>query len=388
MDTTNIDYAIVIAFVLVTLVMGLRAGWNVKDMRDYAVANKTFGTGALVSTLLATNLAGASVVNAAAELFSVGIIITVITLAVSYSFLVTALVAPKAANYESCFTMGDLMREFYGVSSGIIAGVLGLLSALLIAGMELIVLGIICESLLGIPAQWAIVVGGILLATYVVYGGIRSVTITDVFQFIVLAVFIPVIAYIAVSHVGGITVLFSQVPADNLAVFDHPRFSFYLTLFLIWCTPAGMIDPALIQRMLMAKHGYQLRHKYLMAAAFDPSFQLAIMLIGLSGLVLYPYVEAQQVLPHMIHHLLPVGIKGLAMAGVLAVCTSTIDSYMHAAGLTLVHDVIGPIYKKQGVQIDELKWVRIGTVLVSLGAIAIGLYATDILGLAFSALEF
>lgn len=36
----------------------------------------------------------------------------------------------------------------------------------------------------------------------------------------------------------------------------------------------------------------------LIAAAFDPAFQVVIMLIGLSGLVLYPGIEAKQVLPH------------------------------------------------------------------------------------------
>ncbi|MEL6152881.1 MAG: sodium:solute symporter family protein, partial [Bacteroidota bacterium] len=383
------DYLIVYAFLLVILVMGLRAGWNVKDIREYAIANKTFGTGALVLTLLATNIAGYSVLSDSASVFSDGIIMTITLFSVSISFCVVALlVAPKFAFFDDCITMGDLMDQFYGTSSGILAGILGLLNAVFLSGMELVVLGIICETLLGIRASWGTAVGGLVLATYVAHGGIKSVTITDVLQFMVLAIFIPLIAYMAVSKVGSIEAVFTQVPTERLAIFSHPNFSFYLTLFLMWLVPAGIIDPALIQRLLMAKHGRQLRDQYLIAAAFDPTFRLVIMLIGLAGLVLYPHVEAKHVLPTIIHELLPVGIKGMAMAGVLAVCMSTIDSYIHAAGLTLVHDVVRPICVQRGMAINELKWVRYGTVVVGLAAIAIGLCTTDIIGLAFNALEF
>ena len=389
MDHAIIDYLIVIAFVLITLTMGLRAGWNVKDMREYAIANKTFGTGALVLTLLATNIAGYSVLSDSASVFSDGIIMTITLFSVAISFLIIAIwIAPKAALFDDCITMGDLMHRFYGTNSGILAGILGLLNAIFISGMELVVLGIICETLLGIKASWGVGVGGFILAAYVAHGGIKSVTITDVFQFMVLAIFIPLIAYVAVSEVGSIEAVFMKVPAERLAVFSHPNFSFYLTLFLMWSIPAGIIDPALIQRLLMAKYGRQLRNQYLAAAAFDPTFRLGIMLIGLAGLVLYPHIESKEVVSTIIHKLLPVGIKGMAMAGVLAVCMSTIDSYIHAAGVTLVHDIVRPICAQRGAPIDELRWVRYATVMMGFVAIAIGLYATDIMGLCLSALGF
>ena len=384
-----IDYFIVFAFLILTLIIGLRAGWNVKDIREYATANKTFGTGALILTLLATNIAGYSVLSDSASVFSDGIIMTITLFSLSISFFIIALfIAPKFAFFDECVTMGDLMHRFYGTNSGILAGILGLLNAVFIAGMELVILGVICETLLGIPASWGVAVGGLILSAYVAHGGIKSVTITDILQFTVLAIFIPLIAYIAVSEVGGVEAVFTKVPAERLAIFSHPDFSFYLTLFLLWVAPVGLMDPALIQRLLMAKYGRQLRNQYLAVAAFDPTFRLVIMLIGLAGLALYPTIEAKHVVSTIIHKLLPTGVKGMAMAGVLAVCMSTIDSYIHAAGLTLVHDVVRPVCEKRGTAINELAWVRYATVLIGFVAIAIGLYATDIIGLAFSALEF
>jgi Na+/proline symporter len=56
MNYFGIDYLIVYGFLFITLIIGLRAGRGIRDIREYAVANKTFGTGALVLTLLATSL--------------------------------------------------------------------------------------------------------------------------------------------------------------------------------------------------------------------------------------------------------------------------------------------------------------------------------------------
>ncbi|MHB9147783.1 MAG: sodium:solute symporter family protein [Candidatus Amoebophilus sp.] len=389
MNYFNVDYLIVYGFLAITVIIGIWSGRGIKDIREYAIANKSFGTAALVLTLLATNIAGASVINGTARVFSAGIIMTMALLGVAISFIITALlIAPKVARFNNCLTMGDLMKGFYGPYSGIIAGSLGLLNALLLVGMELHVLGIICEGLLGIPAKWGIIVGGLVLAAYSAHGGIKSVTTTDILQFIMLAVFIPLIAYKAVGKIGGIREVIQQTPAAKLEIFTHKNFSFYLTLFLMWIIPAGMIDPAIIQRLLMAKTGEQLRNQYLVVAAFDPVFRIAIMLIGLAAFILYPTIKAEQVIPHVIHNLLPVGVQGLAIAGVLAVAMSTIDSYLHAAGLTLTHDIIQPIYEKKNKLINEVKCARYATILIGVGAIYIGLKANDILGLAFDALEF
>ena len=63
MHHLSIDYLIIGAFFLITLIIGLRAGRSIKDIREYAIANKMFGTGALVLTWLATDVAGETVLR-------------------------------------------------------------------------------------------------------------------------------------------------------------------------------------------------------------------------------------------------------------------------------------------------------------------------------------
>ncbi len=81
---------IVYAFLLITLVIGLWAGRGVKDMREYALANRSFGTVALVLTFLATNT---GIINVVDEIEKTGIILSVsIILGLGYWPLHTSII--------------------------------------------------------------------------------------------------------------------------------------------------------------------------------------------------------------------------------------------------------------------------------------------------------
>ena len=392
MKYLSIDHLIVYASILLTLIVGLRAGRGIKTIREYAVANKMFGTTSLVFTYLATNLAGASIINTTSTIFLDGVIMTITLMGLIITFVIQALfIAPHAVHFPNCITMGDMMEQLYGKASGVIAGTLGLLSSIFLAGMELIVLGIICDSLLGINAKSGILIGGLILTLYSAHGGIKSVVTTDVLQFLMVVIGIPLIAYMALNKVGGMTNLLSQVPQEKWLIIDHPKFYFYLNLFLLFTIfPAGIIDSAIIQRLLMGKTKKQLRNQYLVVAVFDPLFRCVVLLIALSGIVLYPDGNSKEIVPRIINDFFPIGFKGLAVTGLLAIVMSTVDSHLHVTGLMLVHDIIKPISIKQGTVLSdsrEKKYAQLATMFVGIAAIAIALHTTDIFGLLMDSLE-
>ncbi len=327
MNYFSIDYLIVYAFLITMLIIGLRAGRGIQSVREYAIGTGEYGTAILVFTFLATNIGGGSTIDAASDVFSNGIIGVIAALGVVIQlFLVTVLVVPHMKYFKGYFTIGEVMGSLYGRSSQIITGILGSLYSFCMIGMQLHVLGIVANTLLGMPTSLGIVLGGLFLVFYSAYGGIKAITATDVFQFLILFIFIPIIASIELNQVGGIVELFRQIPVEKFQVLKHEDFSFYLTLFLIWSVlPLGIVSPPLFQRLLMAKRTENLRNQYLIVAGLDPLFRITIMLIGLGGLVLYPHVEPAGIMPHIIQELLPIGIKGLAITGMLMVVMSTAD---------------------------------------------------------------
>ena len=389
MNYLSIDHLIVYGSLLTTLIVGLRAGRGIKTIREYAVGNKMFGTAALVFTYMATNLAGSVMFSNGGLVFSDGIIVTCSFFGFCVAeIMIGIFVAPKATCFGDCFTMGDLIQKFYGRYAGIIAGLLGLIQATLIAGMELIAIGLVCESLLGIKAEWGIMIGGIILAIYSAHGGIKAVVATDILQFITLMAVIPIAAEVALHRVGGLQALFHQLPPEKLSIFSHEKFSYYLVCFLVWGVfPSSVIDPAIIQRMLMAKSPIKLRRQYFITALINPITHVITMLIALAGFVLYPTIEANNTIPYTLSKILPMGIKGCTAAGLIALIMSTVDSCLHVAGLTLIHDVVRPLCSKSLTSYTEKRFAQMSTMVIGVIAIAIGLHTTDIFGLFLGVLE-
>jgi Na+/proline symporter len=381
MNYFSIDYLIVYAFLGITMSIGIRAGKGIKDVRDYILANKTFGKWAILLSYLATAISGGAVLSTVEQVYAEGIIKVFSILSYSIMFTLTGFfILPKLASFKNCLTLGDLTATFYGETSGIIAGILGFITAVCRAAIDLIVLGIICETLLGIKASWGIIAGSIILGIYSAHGGIRSVTSMDVFQFLVLFVILPMIVYITFNKAGGIEFVFNHLPQSKIQVFGHKKFTYYLTYCLIsaLCPLCIASNPAIVQRFLMARNGKELKEQRLLAAVFIPIVGIIFTLIGLAGFLLYPNIEAKNLLSHVIQVLLPTGLKGLAIAGLLAVMMSTIDAYLHAAGFTIIHDVMKPILNKRNIQINELQSIKWATILVSSIAIIMGLVNNDI----------
>ena len=262
MHLFSTDHLIVYVFLLIILVIGLRAGEGIKDIWEYAIANKMFGTTALVMTYLATEVGGQGVINIAGEAGTTGIIIIVAFMGFPLSFVIQALfIAPKMVRFNQCLTMGDVMGALYNDNVKMFVGFFGFIISICCAGAELIILGIVFESFLGLDYHWGILLGGTILTVYVTQGGMKSVTTTDVIQFLVLLVLLPVLATTALKHAGGISTVFTSVPADKFQIWQHEKFSFYLVLFLSFGVFGfNNIDPALIQRETFAWKIRVLKH--------------------------------------------------------------------------------------------------------------------------------
>ena len=192
------------AFLMITLLLGLYAGQDIQSFRDYVLADKIYGTGLLFFTFMATHIGGANVLDVPATVFTDGIIISLAFLGLVITFLFRALViAPGMKQFEDCLTMGDVMAKLYGRYAQVITGILGLLYSICITTTQLLGLGLVAESLLGVSATWSIVIGGAVLASYSAIGGIKAVTTTDVFQFFLLISTIILIAGVALWKVGA-----------------------------------------------------------------------------------------------------------------------------------------------------------------------------------------
>ena len=387
MSLLSLDGLIVAAFLLVTLAIGIRAGQGVKTVREYAIAGKRYGTTALVLTFLATDIGGGTVFGNVKEVFTQGPINTLALLGLSLSFLWRAFfIAPRMHRFRCCLTMGDVMETLYGSQAKVCTGFLNVLTSGALMAIQMVALGMVFESFLGINARWGTLVCGLGLAAYTCHGGIRAVTATDVFHFVVLFAAVPIVAALALKEAGGIGAVCARIPAEKFLIGHHPKREYYFSVFIVYGLFSNeMLQPASFHRLLMAKNARQLQRKFLAVAAFDPAFRAAVMTLALAALALYPHLAPEAVWPTIVTQLLPIGLRGLIVAGFLAVIMSTADSSLHAAGLAFSRDFLAPLYNTANRKLDELKWTRLGTFVAALLGIYMSFQTQNLLGLSMKA---
>lgn len=381
-----IDFAIIGIYLLSILIVGFYYSFRVKTVSDYAIAGKNYPTPIIVATIFATLIGGASTVGVAEQFFSVGIIFYVVALGAVFRDLITAQwIIPRMGDLSGMVSSGDLMACYFGKSGQVITGFASLARCIGFIGTQVCALGFLGNYLLGIPYYVSAIGAGAIVILYSSFGGIRSVTITDVIQFGVLIVAIPMVCNFGIIAVGGMDALIDALPASHLTFSAEPMVMVkYLGLACVFLLPD--LDPAILQRLLMGRTLQQGRLSLIITSlASIPLYALA-GLIGLISLALMPNLEPNLSFPFLLNSVLPEGVRGIAISGILAVVMSTADSYLNIGGISLVHDIIKPLRRQELNDRAELRLIQTGTMLLGICSVATALILPNVFKLAVASL--
>jgi SSS family solute:Na+ symporter len=337
----DVDTLIVGLYLVVTLAIGIWSGRSIKTFRGYAINDRSTSTIALCLTIAATGIGGGSTIGVAEKAFSSGIVFPIIYLLGSLNlFFIGLFIAPKMEKYfDRAQTPGSFAGLFWGHAGEFTVSVVGLFYSLGSVAAQISAMGLIFHELLGISFELGACIGFGVLVVYSAFGGIRAVVATDTIQYVIITISMPLVAYLAIRCVGGVENLFASVPADHLTLApmrEQPmRYIPILVSFLLF-----LLDPAWIQRLLMGKDIRQLRKSFCISTLVMSVAFVCSAVIGLSALVLNPSISSYSAMPYVIKTLVPVGLKGLMIAGLLATIMSTADSYLNVSGVIAVGDLI------------------------------------------------
>lgn len=378
---STLDILIIVGFMLLTLIVGIKSGKGMKSIRDYAVAGQSYGTPILLMTLTATLIGGGSTTGTVAEFYEVGIVFLVAMLGDGLSCIVAArFIAPKFdSRFDGMISAGDIIRKYYGRAVERFSALVVCVSSLGVISAQLIALGHIMQTMLGIPFNYAVCMMGAIMIAYSTFGGIKAVTMTDVLQFAILVVTIPILAQVALSNAGDFSTMFQKVAemdSSKMQVFGSPYLVEYCFLFVLYAMPE--LRPHVVQRFLMFKN-----KKHIVKTLYGYSFMAYVLLfmcicIAFSAMILLDDVEPKAIIPTFISMYLPVGIKGLVIAGMIAAIMSTADSYLNTASILFAHNLLPKDF-------DSMKWAKFATVLVGTFALFVALFDVNIVMLVASA---
>ncbi|MEQ9115589.1 MAG: ATP-binding protein [Rickettsiales bacterium] len=383
----GIDLFVVCIYLALALLVGIWKGRGIKTISDYAVANKSYPTIILVMTIAATWYGGEDAIGIPEKVYSLGIIFMFFQCTnLVAKFIIAYFIAPKATEFKSCISVGDVIGTLYGKFPRVVTALCGTLIAMGKIGVQIGALGYVFHHFTGIDREIGILIGAVTIVIYSTFGGIRAVTATDVLQFCMLIVIIPLVANVAVSAVGGYHNLYSQIPSDKLTLFPesiHPNKVW--ELFPIYLIP--FLDPAMMQRLLMSRNPNVLSNSFKIVAFIDLAFYFVIGIIGFCAFLLFKNIDPSLAMTSVINELLPVGVKGFAIAGLLAVIMSTADSQLNASGVLFVHDFLNPLLPNW-VKKRELLFTKIFTVIIGVVSIYFALKFENLIDLMLASLEF
>ena len=204
---------------------------------------------------------------------------------------------------------------------------------------------------------------------YTAAGGLAAVVYTDVLQAVVLLVGACLVSYLSFAELDfSWAKVVAATPPERLSLMlplDDPNLPWLGTLvgvpllgFYFWCT-----NQFIVQRVLAARSIAHARWGALLAGFLKLPVLYIMVLPGLMAGVFLPELDnADAVFPMLVTTLLPAGLVGLVMAGLLAAIMSSIDSTLNSASALLTMDFLRP---------EQRGWSQTRIVLVGRGLIII-----------------
>ncbi len=350
MEFFNLDIAIVLIFLGLNLVIGLYFGRGVENIRDYALGGRNFSTTALVSTIVATAVTGSIFMVGLSRGYSEGFKDIIPTCFYALSLLVTAkFLVPKMTSFIGDVSIADSMGNRYGDVVRVITSFCSIFANIGAIAIQFKVFGTVIHYFLGFEPTLSIIGAGIVVTLYSAFGGIRSVTITDVFQFMIFGVIIPLLGVIIwQTLLNDDSLSLSKTlesPIFNLSESFNPGNSDFLELILLsiyFLTP--VMYPAFYQRILMGRDMQQVQEAFTTSSYI---LLFVVIYVGWISLELYtinPDLNPDQLLTYVVDNYSINGIRGILIIAIMAMAMSSADSFINVCSVLFVHDICKPLH--------------------------------------------
>jgi SSS family solute:Na+ symporter len=371
------DLAIVVAYLLGMLAIGLWVARKVKTFTSFFVAGRMMTAPLLVCTLVSTYY-GLDVTFGVSEVsFSEGVMAWFVYSRPYYlAILITGLVIVRRLKAFPFLSLPDIVEHFYGKGPRIVVALSSFLYNLPI--LSIMGMGILFHAALGLTETEGYLLGAAIALVYTLLGGLWADALTDTVQFVLMCVTVAVALPFALQTVGGFAWILAHLDGKYFApVGALPAATL---LALAFTSLSVFVEPAFYQRIFSAKDERSVRRALLTGILVWGAYDWAVTILGIAAAaaveqgLLPAGLEGRQALIQIVLFSLPVGLKGFFIAGVLSAAMSTVDSYLLLSSGNLVYDIYRPLFRPSMSDASLLAWTRAGIVLALLPCLAIAVY--------------
>ena len=390
-EITTLDLVIVGLYLIAMVAIGVYFVRRIQNTEDYYVADHSFGPLVLMATVCATIIGGSGLMGRAGKAYSGGFMAIMTALPYLLGMFIFSGISGRISDVgfrHNITSIPELFDRRFGKSAKLILAALIAFTMMGTVASQVRAAGTIINLLggdVGLTYELGALIACIVFMLYTATSGLFGVVYTDVFQFYMLLIFVYILIPVSsLKSVGGWASFQANLDPALVKPYINGSILGDIVTYLVF-TMAGA---EMWQRAFAAKDRSSAKKGMFLGTTV---YGLTIILVFFMGIIGHQVLgegvtNTDSVVPSLAIRVLPMGLTGLALAGLLSVIMSTADSYLLVSVQTCVHD-IGKTINPAMPEKREILWSRIFSIILPLGALVIALYiqnAYDILMFSWS----
>ncbi|MEU9892998.1 sodium:solute symporter [Streptomyces phaeochromogenes] len=334
-----VDYTVIVVYLVGMLAVGWWGMRRAKSKSEFLVAGRRLGPTMYSGTMAAIVLGGASTIGGVGLGYQYGLSGAWMVFTIGLGLLALSVFFSARIARLKVYTVSEMLDLRYGGRAGVISGVVMWAYTLMLAVTSTIAYATIFDVLFDMNRTVAIILGGSIVVAYSTLGGMWSITLTDMVQFVVKTIGVLLLLLpIAVVKAGGFSEMKAQLPTeyfDPLGIGGETIFTYVLIY-----TFGMLIGQDIWQRVFTAGSDRTAKWGGTVAGTYCLVYALAGAVIGTAAKVLYPKLGSpDDAFATIVKDELPMGVRGLVLAAALAAVMSTSSGALIACATVANNDI-------------------------------------------------
>jgi SSS family solute:Na+ symporter len=388
LDASWIDYALVALFFIFVLGIGWAAKLRVSSSIDFFLSGRGLPAWVTGLAFVSANLGAVEIIGMSANGVQYGLqTMHYFWIGAVPAMIFLGIVMMPFYYGSKVRSVPEFMRRRFGDAAHLVNSISFAVAQLLIAGVNLVLLAKVVNALLGWPLWVTLIVAAVIVLSYITLGGLSAAIYTEVLQFFIIIAALAPLTIIGLNRVGGWGGLKDKVsdfqnhawPAQELSGFDSPVLSVigivfglgFVLSFGYWTTNFVEVQRA------MATDSISAARKTPIIGAFPKMFIPFIVIVpGMIAGVLVGALqdggdaEPNDAILYLMRDLLPNGLLGVAIAGLLASFMAGMAANISAFNTVFSYDLWQSyVVKKRedGYYLKVGRWATVAATVIAVG---------------------
>lgn len=382
MSISPIDTIIIAVYIIGIIALGIFAGFKKNiSSEDQFLGGRSLRWPVIGAGLFCANISSIHLVGLASSGYQHGMVIGNFEWMASFTLILLGMVFAPFYFRSRITTLPEYVEKRYSSGARTFLAAIFIMSAMLVhIGISMYAGAKVLEAFFGINFIVSIIGISLATATYTILGGLKGVMITDTVQAVILLLGAALLTFFGLQALGEIGItswadLKEAAKPGQLSMIQPisdpeaagrlglREYSWYSILFgypilgiWYWCT-----DQTIVQKILSAKTEKDGRDGAIFAGFLKILPVFLMVLPGVIGYVLFKEKigeDNDSTLMVMMTELLPVGVRGLMAAGLLAALMSTIAAALNSVATLTAED----IFKRLRPQAPDHQLVKVGRI--------------------------